>query len=673
MTPSNVGIFIFDEVEVLDFAGPFEVFSRTRLVPGADSRRGSDSAPFHVFTVARSEDAIRAIGGLRILPQHSWRSAPPIDILVIPGGFGTRNLLKDKLAIDWVRSAANQASLVTSVCTGALLLAQAGLLRGRHATTHWAACDLLAATDPTIVVERGVRVVHDTVITSAGVSAGMDMAFDVVELRCGRDVAKETADYIEYRRLDGARDIHAPLLARAASHAEQYLSAIHERHVGALASGDDLRQLLRRPLSESGEESGQVIDDLARAGQNGTTASQGPRYFGFVTGGSLPVATAADWLVSAWDQNAQVYVMSPVAAVVEEIASDWLKDLMGLPASWSVGFVTGAQTANFTALLAARHHLLRNVDWDVERDGLFGAPAIDVIVSDEAHRTIFTALRMLGLGGERLRRVDTDGQGRMRTDRLSELLRGATGPCVVCTQVGNVNTGAADPLAEIAPLTRSRGAWLHVDAAFGLWAAVSPSLRHLVAGVEQADSIATDGHKWLNVPYDSGIVFTAHPESHQRALLMPAHYIQMTPGERDPRAFTPDESRRARGVTMYAALRTLGRRGLRELVERCCAHARRMAATLRQHAQVRVLNEIVLNQVLVQFVPLASDPRDESAFTKEVVAGVQSDGTCWLGSTQWQGRRAARISICNWSTTEQDIDRSAAAILRTIEQLNVQI
>ena len=470
-----------------------------------------------------------------------------------------------------------------------------------------------------------------------------------------------------------AHDVHSPLLARAAAHAGQYLSAIHDRHAGASASGDDLRRLLGRPLSEGGEDGGQVIDDLARAGQDGTTASQGPRYFGFVTGGSLPVSTAADWLVSAWDQNAQVFVMSPIASVVEEIASEWLKELLGLPATWSVGFVTGAQMATFTSLLAARHHVLHEAGWDVERDGLFGAPRIDVIVSDESHRTIFTALRMLGLGGERIRRVETDGQGRMRTDRLADLMRDGTGPCIVCTQVGNVNTGAADPLADIAPLARRRGAWLHVDGAFGVWAAASPSLRHLVAGLEQADSIATDGHKWLNVPYDTGFVLTAHPESHQRALMVPAHYIQMTPGERDPRAFTPDESRRARGVAVYAALRTLGRQGLRELVERCCAHARRMGAALRKHENVRLLNDIVLNQVLVQFVPLPGDPRDVNAFTQDVVAGVQSEGTCWLGSTQWQGKRAARISICNWSTTEQDIDRSAAAILGVVERTKVRL
>ena len=400
-----------------------------------------------------------------------------------------------------------------------------------------------------------------------------------------------------------------------------------------MATGAELRGWLATPLSETGEDAAYVLEQLAKTGELGTVASQGPRYFGFVVGGSLPVTTAADWLVSAWDQNAQMYAMSPIASVVEEIAAGWLKEVLQLPATWSVGFVTGCQMANFTSLIAARHHVLRNAGWDVERDGLSGAPEIDVIVNDEAHRTIFTSLRMLGLGTERVRRVKTDSQGRMRSDHLEELLRSVKGPCIACAQVGNVNTGAVDPIAEIAPLTRQRGAWLHVDGAFGVWAAASESLRALVNGIEKADSIATDCHKWLNVPYDSGIVLTAHPESHQGGLMIPAHYIQTTTGERDPRAFTPDESRRARGVTVYAALRTLGRRGVSELVERCCACARSMAEKLRSHAQIRVLNEVVLNQVLVQFVPLPGDPRDEGIFTQEVIAGIQKEGTCWLGAT----------------------------------------
>jgi glutamate/tyrosine decarboxylase-like PLP-dependent enzyme len=454
------------------------------------------------------------------------------------------------------------------------------------------------------------------------------------------------------------------------SHASRYLTTIHERHVGATASGDELRDLLDRRLPEVGDDAAQVVDDLARAAQDGTTASQGPRYFGFVIGGSLPVATAADWLVSAWDQNAQVFAMSPLASVVEDIAAAWLKALFGLPAPWSVGFVTGAQMANFTALVTARNHVLQQVQWDVERLGLFGAPDIHVLVSDESHRTVFTALRMAGLGADRLDRVDTDDQGRMRTDHLDRLLRSRSGPCIVCAQLGNVNTGACDSMADIAALTRTRGAWLHVDAAFGMWAAASRSHDRLANGIDRADSIAADAHKWLNVPYDSGLVFTAHAESHQRALLAPAHYIQMTEGERDPRAFTPDESRRARGVAVYAALRTLGRRGVAELVERCCSHARRMAERLRGHAQTRILNDVVLNQVLVQFEPLSVDPRDPNAFTLDVVAAVQREGTCWLGPTQWKGRTAMRISICNWSTTEADIDRSAAAIRAMVDDCN---
>ena len=457
------------------------------------------------------------------------------------------------------------------------------------------------------------------------------------------------------------------LATRVALHACDYLATIAERPVKASLTGDELRALLGGPLPSTGEDPIRVIDQIAAAGTKGTVASQGPRYFGFVTGGSLPAAMAADWLVSAWDQNAQMYVMSPIAAVVEQIAAEWLKDLFTVPSHWSVGFVTGAQMANFTALLTARHHLLERVGWDVERHGLFGAPPIDVLVGDQSHRTISTALRMIGFGAERVRRVDTDGQGRMRTDRLEQLLRDGSGPCVVCAQIGNVNTGAADPIADIAPLTHARDAWLHIDGAFGLWAAVSPSRRSLAAGIDQADSLATDGHKWLNVPYDSGIVLTAHPEAHQQSLLMPVHYIQTTPGERDPRGFTPDESRRARALPIYAALRVLGRDGVSALVDRCCDLATRMAARLGSHASVRILNDVVLNQVLVQFRRPGSDDAAAAALTQEVIARVQADGTCWAGGTKWHDQSAMRISISNWSTTAADIERSATAILEAVD------
>jgi glutamate/tyrosine decarboxylase-like PLP-dependent enzyme len=454
---------------------------------------------------------------------------------------------------------------------------------------------------------------------------------------------------------------------RAAAHARAYLSTIGERIVSATLSADELRSRLGGPLPCHGENPITVIDLLAEAGRTGTVASQGPRYFGFVTGGSIPVAIAADWLVSAWDQNAQMFVMSPIAAVVEQIVAEWVTQLFGLPIGWSVGFVTGAQMATFTGLLAARHHLLRDAGWDVERDGLSGAPAIDVVVSDESHRTVFTALRMLGLGTERVQRVDTDTQGRMRPDRLDAILRRTSGPCLVCAQIGNVNTGAADPVGEIARLTREREGWLHVDGAFGLWSATSESRRHLAAGIEHADSLATDGHKWLNVPYDCGIVLTAHPESHQGALMVPAHYIQTTAGERDPRAFTPDESRRARALPMYAALRVLGREGVADIVERCCSLATRMATRLAQHASIRILNDVVLNQVLVQFRPPGGTDGAAAKLTQAVIARVQEEGTCWAGGTTWHGQVAMRVSVSNWSTTAEDIDRSAAAILAVLD------
>jgi glutamate/tyrosine decarboxylase-like PLP-dependent enzyme len=458
------------------------------------------------------------------------------------------------------------------------------------------------------------------------------------------------------------------LADRVTEHARSYLGSVAGRPVRATLSGDDLRALLGGPLPDRGEDPVAVIDALAEAGRAGTVASQGPRYFGFVTGGSIPAAIAADWLVSAWDQNAQMFVMSPVAAVVEQVVSGWLKELVGLPQTWSVGFVTGAQMANFTSLLAARHSLLLRAGWDVESRGLFDAPPIAVVVSEESHRTIFTALSMLGLGATRVRRVATDAQGRMRPVLLAQALKSTSGPCIVCAQIGNVNTGAADPVDEIAALARERGAWLHIDAAFGLWAAATSSRRSLVTGIERADSIATDGHKWL-VPYDCGVAFTAHPDAHTQSLVMPAHYIQMTPGEREPRSFTPDESRRARGLPLYAALRALGRTGVRDLVERCCLMAERMAAHLSQHQCIRILNDVVLNQVLVQCRLPGSDDAVAAELTQKVIGLVQEDGTCWVGGTKWQGQVAMRISVANWSTTAEDIDRSAAAILAAVDTL----
>ncbi|HSC28581.1 MAG TPA: aminotransferase class V-fold PLP-dependent enzyme [Vicinamibacterales bacterium] len=452
------------------------------------------------------------------------------------------------------------------------------------------------------------------------------------------------------------------LLTRAARHAQDYLAAVADRPVRATLTGDELRRLLGGPLPDQGDPPLAVIDRLAGAAGSGTVASQGPRYFGFVVGGSYPAATAADWLVSAWDQNCGIFALSPLVSVVEDIAIGWVRGLAGLPASWNGGFVTGCQMANFAALAAARHHVSRSAGWDIEANGLVGAPPIEVVVSDEAHYTIFMALRMLGLGAARARRVPTDGQGRMRTDELAAMLRDGSGPCIVCAQAGNVNTGAFDPIADIADAARSRGAWLHVDGAFGLWAAASPSLSGHIRGIDRADSIATDGHKWLNVPYDCGIVLTAHPSSERAAFTLDAAYIVRDVAERDPHEFVPEESRRGRAVPVYAVLRALGRQGLRDLVDRCCALARRMAAALQPDPAVRILNDVVLNQVLVRFEPPGGG--DADAFTRQVIAGVQEDGTCWAGGTTWHGMAAMRISISNWSTTEADIDRSAEAIRR---------
>jgi glutamate/tyrosine decarboxylase-like PLP-dependent enzyme len=450
-------------------------------------------------------------------------------------------------------------------------------------------------------------------------------------------------------------------LETAAAHATQFLRGLPERPVAARAGAEELRARLGGPLPEHPADPAEVVAQLAKLADDGLVATAGPRYFGFVVGGSLPAALAADWLAAAWDQNAGLFVLGPAAATVEDVAAGWLTELLGLPATASCGFVTGGLGANFGGLAAARNHVLARAGWDVERDGLLGAPPVEVVVGAERHVTIDVALRYLGLGSGRLRVVPADDQGRMDAAALGEVLAAVEGPTIVCAQAGNVNTGAFDPLAAICAAGHDHGAWVHVDGAFGLWAGASPALRHLVAGVEQADSWATDAHKWLNVPYDSGLVFVAHPQAHRAAFAKVASYL--TPGqggERDPDGFVPEGSRRARGFPVWAALRSLGRSGVAELVERCCGHARRFADALAAADGVEVLNEVVLNQVLVRF----ADPGgDHDGRTREVIRRVQADGTLWLGGTIWQGMAAMRISVSNWSTTTDDVDRSVAAIL----------
>lgn len=450
------------------------------------------------------------------------------------------------------------------------------------------------------------------------------------------------------------------VLARAQKRALDWLERVDERPVRATASSEELRRILGGPLPESGAAPEKIVDELASAAERGTTACSGPRYFGFVIGGSLPAAVAADWLVSAWDQNSGLYVMSPVVAVIEQITGAWLREIAGLPQTMSFGFVTGCQMANFTGLAAARHRVLREAGWDAEANGLFGAPQIEVLIGEEAHYTILMALRLLGLGANRVRRIAADSQGRMRADALAAALRERKGPCIVCAQAGNVNTGASDPVGEIADLVHERGAWLHVDGAFGLWAAASREKAELVRGVEKADSIASDAHKWLNAPYDCGLVFCADEAAHRSAMSLAAAYIAATEAERDAHEFVPEESRRARAVPVYAALRSLGRRGLAEMIEGNCRQARRFAEALRA-AGFEVLNEVALNQVLVAF--------GGAQQTQRTIAAIQEEGTCWCGGTVWHERAAMRISVSNWSTTDADVEKSIEAMVRVARKV----
>jgi glutamate/tyrosine decarboxylase-like PLP-dependent enzyme len=455
------------------------------------------------------------------------------------------------------------------------------------------------------------------------------------------------------------------VLDEASQYAIRYLDGLPGRPVGSNATQESLRANLDLPLPVQGTEPRSVVADLARFADPGVVASSSGRFFGFVVGGATPAALAADWLTSVWDQNATLYATSPANSVAEEVAAGWLLEVLGLPRAASVGFTTGGTMASFTGLAAARHAVLARAGWDVEARGLYGAPEIDVVIGDEAHVTILAALQMLGLGRERVKRAPADGQGRMEAGPLREILESCRGPLIVCAQAGNVNTGAFDPLAEIAAAVRERGGWLHVDGAFGLWAQASPALAHLAAGAGEADSWATDAHKWLNVPYDCGIVAVRDPEAHRAAMTISAAYLVHTGGgERDPFDYVPEFSRRARGFTVWAALRSLGRAGIADLVERCCALAWRFADRLGREPGVEILNDVVLNQVLVRFTPTAGRGGDADALTREVVARVQADGTCWLGGTTWHGLAAMRISVSNWSTTEADVDLSAAAILR---------
>ncbi|MEO7083926.1 MAG: aminotransferase class V-fold PLP-dependent enzyme [Gemmatimonadaceae bacterium] len=456
------------------------------------------------------------------------------------------------------------------------------------------------------------------------------------------------------------------LLQQTATIAARYLATLDERPVARAIDNASLLASLGGSLPETGEDPTAVIRTLAERCDAGLVATPGPRFFGFVIGGAVPAALAADWLASAWDQNAFSFVLSPAAAVVEEVSRQWIADLLGLSSDVSLGMVTGATMANFTCIAAGRHAQLLKAGWNVEEDGLFGAPPLNVVVSDESHVTVFASLQMLGLGRNRVTRIPTDAQGRMRADALRGTLAGLRGPLVVCAQAGNVNTGAFDPIMDIAPIVHAAGGWLHVDGAFGAWAAASPKLKHLTAGLELADSVGVDAHKWLNVPYDCGFAITRDAAAHRAAMTLEAPYYVPSPNEaRANHNFVPESSRRARGFAVYAALRSLGRVGISDLIERCCTLAQRMASRLGRSPRIRILNDVVLNQVLVSFE--APNGGDADAFTAAVIKRVQDDGTCWLGGTTWRGMHVMRISVSSWATTVDDIDRSADAILRAAE------
>jgi glutamate/tyrosine decarboxylase-like PLP-dependent enzyme len=449
------------------------------------------------------------------------------------------------------------------------------------------------------------------------------------------------------------------LLRRTAEIAADFVESLGERPIWPPATVAELRGALGGDLPDGPSDPLEVIEELGRAAEAGVVGIPSGRYFGFVIGGALPAALAADWLTSTWDQNAGLVVCGPSAAVVEEIAGAWLKDLLGIPKTASFAFVTGCQMAHVTCLAAARHAVLERVGWDVERDGLAGSPPVRVVAGARRHVTLDRALRLLGFGSSSIVEIEADSQGRMRIEPLAEALGVVERPVVVCAKAGEVHTGSVDAIDEIADLSAAAGAWLHVDGAFGLWAAASPELRHLVAGVERADSWATDAHKWLNVPYDSGLAFVADPEAHRASMRLTAEYLVTNPGAaRDQMDWTPEFSRRARSFTVYAALRSLGREGVAALVERSCARARQFAEGIAELDGCEVLNEVVLNQVLFRFA-------DDDA-TNGLLAAVQASGEAWMAGTTWDGRQAIRLSVSNWRTSEDDIVRTVQAFERAL-------
>lgn len=441
------------------------------------------------------------------------------------------------------------------------------------------------------------------------------------------------------------------LLVDAAERGIAYREAGAARRVAPSPEAVAAATKFIEPMPDIGADEKHVLAMLDEVGSPATVMMTGPRYFGFVIGGSLPVTVATNWLTTAWDQNVGMHEVTPITSTLELVAMDWMIDLFGLPAGTAASFVTGATIANFTALAAARNRVYSDIGWNVEADGLIGAPPVTLIVSEESHPTVFKSLGLLGFGRNRVVRAPVDGQGRIDASRFPAV----KGPTIICTQAGNVNTGAFDPIADICDVAKPKGAWVHVDGAFGLWAAASADRSHLCSGFAAADSWATDAHKWLNVPYDSGIAFVRDTAALKSAMSITAEYLMTETRFRNPSDFTPELSRRARGVDVWAALKSLGKQGVAAMIDRCCSHARRFAAGF-EEAGFDVLNDVVLNQVLISF--------GDDATNRKIIDEIQKDGTCWCGVTVWQKKTAMRISVCNWSTSADDVDRSLEAIIR---------
>jgi glutamate/tyrosine decarboxylase-like PLP-dependent enzyme len=459
-------------------------------------------------------------------------------------------------------------------------------------------------------------------------------------------------------------------LTRAFDHALAYLDGLDTAPVASPATLDGLRAALGRPLSERGVPAAQVVDDLVADTAGGLHGSQGGRFFGWVIGGGVPAAMAADRLTTVWDQNACLYASGPAAAVVEEVAGAWLKDLFGLPSEASFAFVTGCQMAHVTCLAAARHGVLRDRGWDVERQGLFGAPPIRVLTNPERHGSVDVALRLLGFGTGAIELLPLDADRRVTPGGLRAALAAGDGPTIVILQAGELNLPAFDPFAELVPIARAAGAWTHVDGAFGLWAKVAPQRRHLADGIELADSWTTDGHKYLNVPYDSGLAFVRDADAHRAAMTLATSYLPAGGGmARDPIDWNPELSRRARGFTVYAALRELGRDGLADLVERTCRHARSLAEGVGALPNAQLLSASGLNQALVRFLDPDSvaSPADHDRRTDAIIAAVNASGEALFGGVTWQGKRCMRISVSNWRTTDVDVARAISAVRAALD------